>query len=46
MISQREPTNLEQNVHMRDSSRTKVNVMGIIKLKLAIRYVLELQQVS
>ena len=46
MISQRGPTNLEQHVHIRDSSRTKVDVMGIIKLKLATRYVLDLQEVS
>ena len=46
MISQRGPTNLEQHVYMRDSSRAKVDIMGTIKLKLAIRYVLELQEVS
>ena len=46
MISQRGATNLKQHVHMRDSLRAKVDIMGTIKLKLAIGYVLELQEVS
>ena len=46
MISQRKPTSLEQHVYMGDSSRAKGDIMGIIKLKLATRYVLELQEVS
>ena len=46
MVSQRGPTHLEQHVDMRDSSRAKVDIMGIIKLKLATGYVLELQEVS
>ena len=46
MISQRGLTNFEQHVCMGDSSRAKVNIMGIIKLKLATGYVLELQEVS
>ena len=46
MISQRGPTKLEQVVYMGDSSRAKVGIMGIIKLKLATGYVLELQEVS
>ena len=46
MISQRGPTNLEQHVYMGDSSRAKVDIMRIIKLKLATGYVLELQEVS
>ena len=46
MISQRGPTNLEQHVYMGDNSRVKVDIMGIIKLKLATGYVLELQEVS
>ena len=46
MISQRGPTNLEQHVYMGDGSRAKLDIMGIIKLKLAIGYVLELQEVS
>ena len=46
MISQRGLTNLEQHVYMGDSSRAKVDIMGIIKLKLAIGYILELQEVS
>ena len=31
---------------MGDSSRVKVDIKGIIKLKLATRYVLEIQEVS
>ena len=46
MISQRGPTNHEQHVYMGDSSRAKVDIMRIIKLKLATGYVLELQEVS
>ena len=46
MISQRGPTNLEHHVYMGDSSRAKVDTLGIIKLKLATGYVLELQEVS
>ena len=46
MTSQRGPTNLKQHVYMGDSSRPKVDIMGIIKLNLATRYVLELQGVS
>ena len=46
MISQRGPTNLEQHVYMGDSSRAKVDIMRIIKLRFATRYVLELQEVS
>ena len=45
-MSQKGPTNLEQHVYMGDSSRAKVDIMGIIMLKLATRYVLELQEVS
>ena len=33
-------------MYMEDSSRAKVNIMGIINVKLATRYVLELQEVS
>ena len=32
-------------MYMGDSSRAKVDIMGIIKLKLAIGYVLELQEI-
>ena len=46
MISQKRQTNLEQHVYIKDSSRAKVDIMGIIKLKLATGYVLELQEVS
>ena len=46
MISQRGPTNLEQHVYMGDSSRAETDIMGITKLKLATRYILELQEVS
>ena len=46
MISQRGPTTLEHHVYMGDSSRSKEDIMGIIKLKLDTRYVLELQEVS
>ena len=33
-------------MYMGDSSRAKVDIMGIIKLKLVTGYVLELQEVS
>ena len=46
MISQKGPTNLEQHVYMGDNSRAKVDIMGIIKLKLATKYILELQEFS
>ena len=46
MISQRGPTNLVQYVYMGDNSRAKVDIMGIIKLKLATRYILKLQEFS
>ena len=46
MISQRGSANLKQHVYMGDRSRAKVDIMGIIKLKLATGYVLELQEVS
>ena len=45
-ISHRRPTNLEQDVYMRDSSRMKVDIMRIIKLKLATRYVLYLHKLK
>ena len=46
MISQRGLIDLEQHVYMGDNSRAKVDIMGIIKLKLAPGYVLGLQEVS
>ena len=46
MKSQRGLTNLKQHVYMDLSSRVKVDIVRIIKLKLAIGYVLELQEVS
>ena len=46
MICQRGLTNLEQHVYMGDNSRAKMDITRIIKLKLATRYVFELQEVS
>ena len=46
MISQRGSTNLEKHVYMGASSRVKVDIMGILTLRLTSGYVSELQEVS
>ena len=46
VISRRSPTSLEQYVYMGDGTKVQVDFLGVVRLQLSTKNVLELQDVA